>query len=147
MDAQHRIQILAVLRVGNRIHQILHRNAIILIPNQTHLVIIGMHTACIVRHIPSTSQMLREPRHITPVRVHQPKVTIRLQQGCRQLRIRIERRSLRPVRVQVSHITVTAGRQGSSHTQHHQTSAQDFLHIYFHHNLHFLLSIKTLRSH
>ena len=101
MDAQDGVHIGLLLGVLDGIGQVLDSYAIELVPDKAHLVVVGMHAACIVRDVPSSGHVLCEAGDIAAVGIHESEVTIGLQQSGGQLCIGVDAGTLGLVGIQL----------------------------------------------
>ena len=85
VNAQSGIGVWHILRICNGIYNILDSHSIVLVPNQTHLVVLCMYATSIVANVPSTCEVLCKTSNVATIGVHQSEVAIGLQQCCSEL--------------------------------------------------------------
>ena len=133
MNAQSGIGVGHILRVCDGIYNILDSHRVVLVPNQSHLIVLCMYATSIVANVPSTSKVLCKTSNIATIGVHQSKVAIGLQQSCSELGAWRNRRRLGLVGIQFFHVTVAARCSGQEGTANH-TCKKGFLNIFGNHN-------------
>ena len=142
MNTQGGIGIWLVLAIGDGVDKVLDGYRVKLVPDETHLVILGVYVTSIVRNVPAAGKMLGETGDVAAISIHEPEVTVGLQQGGSELCARIYRLSFRIVGVHVLHVAVAARGEGCGNAAAYRTGSEYVLDIFCNHDSFLLLEFK-----